>query len=82
MNIINPFEVNKKINALPITLLADVDKYIDFLIFKYSTINDPDIFEISVNTKKMLDNRLADYLQNPHDVQDFDALLDELEHSK
>lgn len=36
-------------------------------------------FELSQETKKMLDDRLADYLQNPNDVQDFDTLLDELE---
>ncbi len=36
-------------------------------------------FEISDETKKMLDNRLKDYLENPNDVSDFDALLDELE---
>lgn len=37
-------------------------------------------FELSTETKKMLDSRLEDYLKNPNDVQDFDTLLDELEH--
>ena len=34
MSTINSFDVNQKINALPIALLEDVDKYIDFLNFK------------------------------------------------
>lgn len=34
MSTITSFDVNQKINALPIALLEDVDKYIDFLNFK------------------------------------------------
>ncbi|WP_395060369.1 hypothetical protein [Flavobacterium sp.] len=44
------------------------------------TIEEDRDFELSQETKNMLDTRLNDYLQNPNDVQDFDALLDELEH--
>ena len=36
---------------------------------------------IQRKTKKMLDERLNDYLSNPNDVRDFDELLDELENS-
>jgi|694.fasta_scaffold23216_3 hypothetical protein len=36
-------------------------------------------FQLTSETKEMLDFRLNDYLQNPHDVRDFDELLDELE---
>jgi hypothetical protein len=43
------------------------------------TIEEDHNFELSKETKNMLDNRLNDYLKNPNDVQDFDALLDELE---
>lgn len=43
------------------------------------TIEEDIVFEISDDTKKMLDNRLNDYLQNQNDVADFDALLDDLE---
>jgi hypothetical protein len=43
------------------------------------TIEEDRDFELSQETKNMLDTRLNDYLQNPNDVQDFDALLDELE---
>ena len=43
------------------------------------TVEEDSVFEISDETKKMLDNRLHDYLQNPNDVADLDTLLDELE---
>lgn len=43
------------------------------------TIEEDRDFELSQETKNMLDTRLNDYLQNPNDVQDFDELLDELE---
>lgn len=36
-------------------------------------------FELSTETKKMLDDRLEDYLKNPNDAEDFDTLLDELD---
>ncbi len=74
MRTINSFDVNQKINALPIALLEDVNKYIDFLNFK-----DKQTIKISQETKKILDERLNDYLQNPNDVQDFDKMLRELE---
>ncbi len=74
MPTINSFDVNQKINALPIALLEDVNKYIDFLNFK-----DKQTIKISQETKKILDERLNDYLQNPNDVQDFEAMLDKLE---
>jgi hypothetical protein len=43
------------------------------------TVEEDRDFELSQETKNMLDIRLNDYLQNPNDVQDFDELLDELE---
>jgi hypothetical protein len=43
------------------------------------TIEEDRDFELSQETKNMLDIRLNDYLKNPEDVQDFDTLLDELE---
>jgi hypothetical protein len=43
------------------------------------TIEEDFAYKITDGTKKMLDNRLNDYLKNPNDVEDFDALLDELE---
>lgn len=73
MNTITSFDVNQKINELPVALLVEVDKYIDFLKFKQKKT------EISKELKIKLDERLNDYLQNPNDVQDFDAMLNELE---
>lgn len=43
------------------------------------TVEEDTNFELSQETKNMLELRLNDYLKNPNDVQDFDALLDELE---
>ena len=43
------------------------------------TIEDDSNFELSTETKNLLDIRLNDYLKNPNDVQDFYTLLDELE---
>jgi hypothetical protein len=43
------------------------------------TIEEDTNFELSQETKNMLDTRLNDYLKNPNDVQDFDELLDKLE---
>lgn len=40
MNSINANDVNKKINALPIPLLQEVDNYIDFLNFRHSNLSD------------------------------------------
>ena len=39
MNSVNASDVNKKINALPITLLQEVDNYIDFLNFRHSSLS-------------------------------------------
>lgn len=36
-------------------------------------------FQLSAETKKMLDNRLDQYHKNPNDVFDFDQLLKELD---
>jgi hypothetical protein len=36
MKTITPLQVNQKINSLPASLLQEVDKYIDFLNYKYS----------------------------------------------
>jgi hypothetical protein len=36
METITPLQISQKINSLPATLLLEVDKYIDFLKYKYS----------------------------------------------
>lgn len=47
----------------PITIIVEED------------IND---FELTEETKKMLDSRLEEYHKNPNNVSDFDELLKEL----
>lgn len=48
MNTITSFDVNQKINELPISLLAEVDKYIDFLKFKNLDLNE-NFSEVQIN---------------------------------
>lgn len=38
-----------------------------------------DAIRLSTEAKKMLDDRLNEYLKNPNDAEDFDTLLDELD---
>ena len=42
------------------------------------TIEEQENYKLSKETKKMLDDRLKVYEENPHEVYDFDDLLDEL----
>jgi hypothetical protein len=42
------------------------------------TIEEQENYKLSKETKKMLDDRLKVYEENPHEVFDFDQLLDEL----
>jgi formate dehydrogenase maturation protein FdhE len=44
------------------------------------TIEEQKNNKLSKETKKMLDDRLKVYEENPHEVYDFDQLLDELNH--
>jgi hypothetical protein len=75
MNAIRQF-IDVKNNSFSV-LLPD-----DFKASKVEVIILPIVendHKLDVETKKMLDNRLNDYLENPKDVQYFDALLNELE---
>ena len=75
MNAIRQF-IDVKNNSLVVSLPDDFkDQRVEVIILP-ATQND---FNVSNETKQMLDNRLNDYLENPNDVQDFDTLLDELE---
>lgn len=44
------------------------------------TIEEQESYKLSKETKKMLDDRLKVYEENPHKVYDFDQLIDELNH--
>jgi|JI6StandDraft_1071083.scaffolds.fasta_scaffold14308_4 hypothetical protein len=67
--------VNTKLKRLPDALIQEVEKYIDFLAFKYSQEEQ----KIPQWHKKIIDHRLKDYKENPSNVTDFDAFCDELE---
>ncbi len=52
----------------------------DWILIKNNYLNIETLQEeIPQWQKDILNPRLADYLQNPNDVKDFDELLDELE---
>jgi hypothetical protein len=36
MEAITPLQISQKIDSLPVSLLVEIDKYIDFLKYKYS----------------------------------------------
>jgi len=80
MNTIDATQINQKINALPKALLPDVDKYIDFLNFKYTDwgeqLSENQIALIQKGTDDILNNRLVphneakerikNYIKNKH----------------
>jgi hypothetical protein len=62
MKTITPLQVNQKINSLPASLLQEVDKYIDFLNYKYSDwaeqLSEQQTQLIEKGIKDIEDNRL------------------------
>lgn len=65
MNSVTPLDVNRKINALPDALLQEVDKYIDFLNFRNSTLS----AELSEKEISLIEKGKSDIEQNrliPH----------------
>jgi hypothetical protein len=65
MNTITPLQINKKINLLPVTLLEEVDKYIDFLNFKYTDwgqqLSENQIALIEKGKKDIDENRIMSH---------------------
>lgn len=75
MNAIRQF-IDVKNNSFVVSLPDEFnDQRVEVIILPIAQSN----LDVSDETKKMLDSRLNDYLQNPDDVHDFDTLLDELE---
>lgn len=64
-------QVNDKLKVLPENLLEEVEKYIDFLSFRYLQ-EDSDIPEWH---KTIVAERLEEYRKNPQNVKNFDELL-------
>ena len=66
MNSVNANDVNKKINALPLKLLKEVDNYIDFLNYKYAYFS----AELSEKEISLIEKGKDDIEQNrliPHE---------------
>jgi hypothetical protein len=61
MNTTDALKVSQKINALPLPLLQDVDRYIDFLNFKYADWGEQltEIYLIKKGTDDILNNRIV-----------------------
>jgi len=63
----NPGAIMERLNILPEMLQHQVTDYIEFLISRYQADTD-NIEELSSEIKDLLDNRLAEYEENPNDV--------------
>gem|GEM_PF-1331455 len=74
MNAIRQF-VDVKDNTFQITLPEDFTaKRVEVII-----LNSDNDFQISTETKNLINERKTDYLKNPDNASDFDMFLDELE---
>lgn len=75
MKSITPLELNKKINSLPAPLLQEVDKYIDYLTFKYSDwaeqLSDDQIQLINKGKKDIEENRLIPHLEAKEKIKNY-----------
>jgi hypothetical protein len=75
MNTITPLQINKKINLLPVTLLQEVDKYIDFLNFKYADwgqqLSENQITLIEKGTKDIEENRVISHKEAKEKIKNY-----------
>ncbi|RVT78338.1 DUF2281 domain-containing protein [Flavobacterium sufflavum] len=75
MKTITPLEVTKKINALPASLLQEVDKYIDFLTYKYSDwaeqLSEEQIQLIEKGVKDIEENRLISHKEAKERIKNY-----------
>jgi hypothetical protein len=75
MNTITPLQINKKINLLPVTLLQEVDKYIDFLNFKYADLgqqlSENQIQIIEKGTKDIEENRVISHKEAKERIKNY-----------
>lgn len=75
MNAIRQF-IEVKNHSFKVTLPSDFNaRRVEVIILP----SRDDDFELSDQTKKMLDERLESHHNNPNDVFDFDQLLEELD---
>ena len=75
MKTITPLQVNQKINSLPVALLQEVDKYIDFLNYKNSDwaeqLSEDQIQLIEKGTKDIEENRLIPHKEAKERIKDY-----------
>lgn len=75
MKTVTPLEVTKKINALPASLLQEVDKYIDFLTYKYSDwteqLSEEQIHLIEKGMKDVEENRLISHKEAKEKIKNY-----------
>lgn len=75
MKTITPLQVTKKINALPASLLQEVDKYIDFLNDRYSDwaeqLSEDQIQLIEKGTKDIEENRLIPHKEAKERIKEY-----------
>lgn len=75
MKTITPLQVNKKINSLPASLLQEVDKYIDFLNYRYSDwaeqLSEDQIQLIEKGTKDIEENRLIPHKEAKERIKEY-----------
>jgi hypothetical protein len=75
MNTVIPSQVAKKINSLPASLLQEVDKYIDFLNYKYSDwaeqLSEDQILLIEKGTKDIEENRLIPHKEAKERIKEY-----------
>lgn len=75
MNTIDAFQVSQKINSLPIPLLQDLDRYIDFLIFRHTDwgeqLSENQISLIEKGTNDILNNRLVPHEEAKERIKNY-----------
>ncbi|MBC7522831.1 MAG: hypothetical protein H7239_00095, partial [Flavobacterium sp.] len=72
---ITPLQVNKKINSLPASLLQEVDKYIDFLNYRYSDwaeqLSEDQIQLIEKGNNDIEENRLIPHNEAKERIKEY-----------
>lgn len=75
MKTITSLDVTKKINALPASLLQEVDKYIDFLTYKYSDwaekLSEEQIQLIEKGAKDIKENRIIPHKEAKEIIKNY-----------
>jgi hypothetical protein len=75
MNTVTTLQVTRKINALPASLLQEVDQYIDFLNYKYSDwaeqLSEDQIRLIEKGTKDIEENRLIPHKEAKERIKEY-----------